>query len=53
MVVVTHEMSFARDVSNRCIFLHEGRIEEQGLSKDIFMYQKSKRFQQFLSSANS
>ena len=49
MIVVTHEMSFARDVSNKAIFLHEGKIEEQGKPKDLFHSPNSERLQQFLS----
>ncbi len=49
MVVVTHEMGFARDVSSDVIFLHEGRIEEQGPPGEIFTNPRSERFKQFLS----
>lgn len=48
MIVVTHEMGFARDVSSRTIFLHEGRIEEEGAPKDVFTNPSSERFRQFL-----
>ena len=48
MVVVTHEMGFAREVSNQTIFLHQGRVEEQGPSQEIFANPKSKRFEQFV-----
>lgn len=48
MIVVTHEMSFARDVSSDVIFLHEGRIEEQGAPGELFNNPKSERFRQFL-----
>ena len=50
MIVVTHEMGFAREVSNRAIFLHQGRIEEEGPPTDLFGAPKSERLQQFLSS---
>jgi ABC-type histidine transport system ATPase subunit len=50
MIVVTHEIGFAREVSNHAVFLHEGRIEEEGPPSDIFGNQKSERFRQFLSS---
>jgi octopine/nopaline transport system ATP-binding protein len=50
MLVVTHEMGFAREVSNRVIFLHKGAVEEDGLPADIFQRPKSERFQQFLAS---
>ncbi|WP_374496511.1 ABC transporter ATP-binding protein [Vogesella indigofera] len=49
MVVVTHEMGFAREVSNHVIFLHQGRIEEQGDPKQVLVAPKSERLAQFLS----
>jgi arginine/ornithine transport system ATP-binding protein len=49
MVVVTHEMGFAREVSNHLIFLHQGRIEEQGHPADVLASPKSERLAQFLS----
>lgn len=49
MLVVTHEMSFARDVSSEVVFLHEGRIEEQGDPQQMFSNPKSDRFRKFLS----
>jgi len=49
MIVVTHEMAFARDVSNKAIFLHQGLIEEQGNPAEMFSAPKSTRLQQFLS----
>lgn len=49
MVVVTHEMGFARNVSNHVIFLHQGKIEEQGHPQDILVNPKSERLGQFLS----
>jgi octopine/nopaline transport system ATP-binding protein len=49
MLVVTHEMGFARDVSNRVIFLHQGRIEEEGAPQEVFANSKSERFRQFIS----
>jgi len=51
MIVVTHEMSFARDVSNKSLFLHQGKIEEEGNPAELFSSPKSSRLQQFLSSA--
>ena len=50
MIVVTHEMGFARDVSDRAVFLHEGRIEEEGPPAELFGAPKSERLRQFLSS---
>ncbi len=49
MIVVTHEMAFARDVSSEVIFLHQGRIEEQGNPVQMFTKPKSTRLQEFLS----
>ncbi len=48
MLIVTHEIDFARDVSTDVIFLHDGRIEEQGPPGKVFKRQESERFQQFL-----
>ena len=48
MIVVTHEMGFAREVSNRVIFLDEGLIEEDGDPKVIFDSPSSDRFRQFI-----
>lgn len=49
MVVVTHEMEFARHVSSHVIFLHQGVIEEEGPPDAVFGNPKSPRLQQFLS----
>lgn len=49
MVVVTHEMGFAREVSNHVIFLHQGLIEEQGPPAQVLNTPKSERLGQFLS----
>ena len=49
MVVVTHEMGFAREVSNRVVFLHQGRIEEEGDARAVLSQPSSERLQQFLS----
>ena len=48
MVVVTHEMGFAREVSNRVVFLDEGRIREEGTPQEIFNHPQSERLQSFL-----
>ena len=50
MIVVTHEMGFAREVSNDVVFLHDGRIEEQGPPREVFGHPKSERFRQFMAS---
>ncbi len=49
MLVVTHEMGFARDVSSEVVFLHEGKVEEQGQPQQMFNNPNSDRFRQFLS----
>jgi len=51
MVVVTHEMGFAREVSGEVIFLHDGRIEEQNSPRELFENPKSERCRQFLASS--
>ena len=50
MLVVTHEMGFAREVASRVVFFHQGKIEEEGRPADLFSHQDSPRFKQFLSS---
>ncbi|WP_070888280.1 ATP-binding cassette domain-containing protein [Pseudomonas sp. D1-3] len=49
MVVVTHEMGFAREVSNGLLFLHQGLVEEQGDPREVLANPQSQRLQQFLS----
>jgi len=51
MVVVTHEMEFARHVSSHVIFLHQGLVEEEGPPEAVFGNPQSPRLQQFLSGA--
>ena len=51
MLVVTHEMGFAREVSSRVLFLHEGLVEENGTPDQVFDHPESERFKQFLSGA--
>ena len=48
MMVVTHEMGFAREVSSRVVFLHQGLIEEDGPPRQVFESPKSVRFNQFI-----
>jgi octopine/nopaline transport system ATP-binding protein len=48
MLVVTHEMSFARDVSSRVVFLHQGLVEAEGPPAELFGDPKSERFRQFI-----
>jgi len=50
MIVVTHEMGFAREVSQRVVFLHGGLIEEEGAPAQVFNEPRSERCRQFLAS---
>ena len=52
MLVVTHEISFARDVSSKIVFLHKGAIEVEGSPRDMFAAGGSDCFRQFLSGGN-
>ncbi|WP_075491318.1 amino acid ABC transporter ATP-binding protein [Enterococcus thailandicus] len=49
MIIVTHEMEFAKDVSNRVIFMDKGIIAEEGSPEDIFVHPKEDRTKEFLS----
>ena len=49
MVVVTHEMGFAKEVGDRVLFMDEGRLVEQGTPDEIFNHPKNPRLQDFLS----
>ena len=53
MVVVTHEMNFARDVANRVIFLNKGVVEEEGDAREVLTNPQSDRLQAFLSRMNN
>jgi ABC-type histidine transport system ATPase subunit len=50
MLIVTHEMGFAREVSNLVMFLHEGKVEEQGTPDKLFNHAESDRVRQFMAS---
>jgi polar amino acid transport system ATP-binding protein len=50
MIVVTHEMGFAREVSDKTVFMFDGQITEQGKPDEIFQHPQSERLQQFLKS---
>jgi ABC-type histidine transport system ATPase subunit len=52
MLVVTHEMGFAREVASRVAFFHQGKVEEEGPPDELFASQRSVRFQKFLSSVS-
>jgi octopine/nopaline transport system ATP-binding protein len=53
MLVVTHEMAFARDVSSRVVFLHQGQIECEGPPERLFTDAPSERFRQFISTTTA
>lgn len=52
MLLVTHEMRFAREVADHVVYLYQGRIEEQGPPAEVFGSPKSERLQQFLKSVS-
>ena len=49
MLLVTHDMRLAADVSDHVVFLHKGKIEEEGPPDQVFGSPKTERLQQFLS----
>lgn len=49
MIIVTHEMAFARDVASQVIFMDEGVIVEQGTPEQVFEHSREERTRQFLS----
>jgi octopine/nopaline transport system ATP-binding protein len=51
MILVTHDMQFAKTIANRVVFLHQGKIEEEGTVAEVFGATKSARLKQFLSAA--
>lgn len=51
MIIVTHEMNFAKDVADRVIFMDQGRIEEEGTPDELFNHPKSERTAAFLSAS--
>jgi polar amino acid transport system ATP-binding protein len=53
MLMVTHQMGFARDISDRVCFFYGGKIEEQGTPEDLFGNPRKERTQQFLSAVKS
>ncbi len=48
MILVTHEMQFAREVSHKILFLHQGKVEEEGAPAEVFTNPRSERMRQFL-----
>ncbi len=53
MIIVTHDMAMARDVSDHVVFLHQGLVEEEGPPGDLFGAPKSERLKQFLSAVSA
>ena len=53
MIIVTHEMAFARDVADRVIFMDGGYIVEQGRAEDVINHPREERTRQFLSRYSS
>jgi len=53
MIIVTHEMSFAKDVSDRVVFMDQGVIEEQGTPDALFNHPVSERTKEFLKAFTS
>ena len=49
MLVVTHEMEFAREVSSETLFIHQGLVEERGKPREVLVHPRSERLRQFLS----
>lgn len=52
MIVVTHEMGFAREVSSEVVFLHEGRVAEKGPPDEMFTHPKTEVFERFIAKIN-
>ncbi|UZA42536.1 ATP-binding cassette domain-containing protein [Moraxella bovis] len=50
MLIVTHEMRFAKEISTKVVFLHQGRIEEMGTPTEVFENPKSERVKEFMAS---
>ncbi|MGI9500958.1 MAG: AAA family ATPase, partial [Geminicoccaceae bacterium] len=48
MILVTHEMGFARDVADRVVFMDQGRIEQQGSAKEVLVSPENPRLESFL-----
>jgi ABC-type histidine transport system ATPase subunit len=53
MIIVTHEMAFAREISSHVIYLHKGVIEEEGPPARVFHAPQSDRCRQFISAGQS
>jgi polar amino acid transport system ATP-binding protein len=49
MILVTHEMNFAKNVADRVVFMHEGRIHEDGPAKQVLLEPQTNELRSFLS----
>lgn len=49
LILVTHEMNFAREVGDRVVFMHQGKVREQGDSKTFFTHPQTAELKQFIS----
>jgi ABC-type histidine transport system ATPase subunit len=52
MILVTHDMALARAIAHKVVFLHLGKIEEEGVPAELFGAPRSARLRQFLSAAD-
>jgi polar amino acid transport system ATP-binding protein len=48
LILVTHEMRFARDVGTKLVFMHHGKVHKQGVPKEVFAAPQTPEFQQFV-----
>ena len=53
MVLVTHEMAFARNVASKVVFMHQGRVWEQGPPAELFAHPRTPELRQFIGTAAS
>ena len=52
LILVTHEMRFARDVGTKLVFMHQGKVHEEGPPKELFANPKTPELQQFVGSVH-
>lgn len=50
LILVTHEMRFARDVGTKLVFMHHGKVHEEGVPKEVFAAPRTAELQQFVGS---
>ena len=53
LVLVTHEMAFASDVADRVVFMHKGKIHEEGPARELFRHPQTPELEQFISRARA